>query len=128
MLRDVGYWEAVTGRVVDEATRQPLNGVTVPVYDKDVLADDFLGEAVTDEKGRFRVDFPQRAYQGALALTEGRPDIYVELIHPDGRKATSKVHYEMEGEMEPTSDPKKKGPDGEIEVMDLGTLVFPTGG
>ncbi len=125
MLRDAGYWEAVIGQVLDQETRKPVPGVRVRVYDKDVVLDDHLGEALTDERGRFRVDFPQRAYQGAMSLAEGRPDIYVRLEAPDGRKATTKVHYEMEGKMEKSDDPEKKGPDGEIEVMDLGVILLP---
>jgi len=124
MLRDVGYWEAVTGRVVDDATGKPVAAVTVRAYDKDVVKDDHLGETETDANGRFRIDFPQRAYQGALALAEGRPDIYLKLYHADGRMKTTGVHYDMEGDMEATSDPEKTGPEGEIEVMDMGEIRF----
>lgn len=122
MLRDVGYWEAVKGRVVDAKTKKPLPDVTVQAYDRDMVIDDFLGEAKTDEKGLFRIEYDQSRYQAVIAVTEGRPDVYLKLSHPDGRKARTEVKYDLEGEMEPTDDPVKGGPDGEMEVCDLGDV------
>lgn len=37
--------------------KKPLVGVKVSAYDKDWIKDDKLGSAITDEHGRFRVDF-----------------------------------------------------------------------
>lgn len=116
------YWEAVTGRVIDKESGKPLRGVTVRAYDKDVMVDDHLGEAVTDGKGRFRIEFAQSKYMAVVSMTEGRPDIYLKLEHPDGRSAKTPVHYDMEGKMEPSKHPVKGGPDGEIEVMKLGDV------
>jgi hypothetical protein len=121
MLKDHGYWEAIVGRVVREESKKPVAGARVRAFDKDVLKDDALGESETDEKGRFRIDFPQRKYQGAMALTEGRPDVYLKIDVEDHTTKTP-VHYEMEGEMEKSDDPEKKGPDGEIEVLDMGDI------
>ncbi len=124
MLRDVGYWDAVIGQVVDAETGKPLAGMVVLAYDKDVIKDDYLGKTTTDKDGRFRIEFPQRAFQGAMALTEGAPDIYLKVTHPDGRHMKTKVRYDMEGDMEPTSDQEKGGPDGEIEILDMGRVEF----
>jgi hypothetical protein len=124
MMRDHGYWEAVVGRVIDGKTKRPVVDAQVRAFDKDVLKDDALGEAFTDRKGKFRIDFAQRDYQGAMALAEGRPDIYLKIDGPKGRSMDTPVHYEMEGKMEPSNDPEKKGPDGEIEVLDMGDIVL----
>lgn len=125
MMRDEGYWEAVIGRVVGKDSGEPLAKVKVRAFDKDAIKDDFLGETETDDQGKFRIEFSQRAYQGALALAEGRPDIYLKLTHPDGRTAKTAVIYEAEGLIEDEDDPVKGGPDGEIEVIDMGDVLFP---
>jgi hypothetical protein len=125
MMKDHGYWEAVVGRVIDLETKKPVAGARVRAFDKDVVKDDALGEAECGPDGRFRIDFPQRSYQGAMALTEGRPDVYLKIEGPEQRSVETPVQYEMEGEMEPTKDPQKKGPDGEMEILDMGDIELP---
>lgn len=119
------YWEAVVGRVVHSESGEPVKGVTVRAYDKDLVKDDFLGEMVTGADGTFRIEFPQSAYDTAVSVAEGRPDIYLRLSHPDLGSAKTPVRFEMTGELEKTDDPVKGGLDGELEVMDLGDVSFP---
>ena len=120
------YWEAVKGRIVDES-QKPMAGVKVHVYDKDMVVDDYLGEATTGDDGKFRVEFTQADYTPPFSPGEGRPDIYLRLTHPDGRTHRTQVHQDLEGEFEKTDDPEKGGLDGEMEVMDLGDVEFPAG-
>ncbi len=118
------YWEAVKGRIVNPRGR-PMEGVTVNVYDKDVMVDDHLGKAVTEENGKFRVEFTQADYTPPFSPGEGRPDIYLKLTHADGRVHKTQVRMDMTGNLVKTDDPVKGGLDGEIEVMGLGDVEFP---
>ena len=122
MMRDEGYWEAVVGRVVRKKDKSPVKDAKVKAFDKDVMLDDSLGETITKGDGSFRIDFSQRSYAGPMSLAEGRPDIYLEITDPEGSTTKTPVHYEMEGEMESSDDPVKKGPDGEIEVLSMGDV------
>ena len=118
------YWEAVKGRIVGPDGK-PLEGVTVNVYDKDLMVDDHLGEAVTPANGKFRVEFTQADYTPPFSPGEGRPDIYLKLTAGDGRTHKTKVQQDLTGNFEKTDDPEKGGLDGEIEVMNLGDVEFP---
>ena len=124
MRGNEGYWEAVTGRIVNPRGRA-LEGITVNVYDKDVMLDDHLGEAKTGSNGKFRVEFTQADYTPPLSPGEGRPEIYLKLTGPDGRVHKTQVQQDLSGHMVKTDDEEKGGLDGEIEVMSLGDVEFP---
>ena len=118
------YWEAVKGRIVDAAGK-PLEGVKVNVYDKDLMLDDHLGEAVTAANGKFRVEFTQADYTPLFSPGEGRPDIYLKLTDKAGRVHKTQVQNDLSGSFEKTEDKEKGGLDGEIEVMNLRDVEFP---
>ena len=107
------YKEAVIGRMVSEGG-SPLENVKVSVYDRDPLFDDALGNAVTDEEGRFQVEYTWSDFKAGEAL-EGRPDLYVEYTDPaSGKSGESPVVEEARGEV---SD------DDSLEVINLGDIV-----
>ena len=106
------YTEIVKGRIVGRKGGAPVQGAVVEVYDKDLLIDDYLGTATTDEDGRFEVDFTWAEYK--VSFVEGRPDIFLKVRNPETGKTTkSKVFYELSGRV---SD------DDSEEVMDLGDI------
>ena len=108
------YKEIVTARVVSRQNHQPVSGATVRVYDKDLVLNDFLGEATTDEEGHFSVSFSSDDYQGQVTGFESRPDIFVKVTNPTTGKSTkSKVFEELTGKL--TRD------DAE-EIMNLGDI------
>ena len=108
------YKEIVTARVVSRQTHQPVDGAIVRVYDKDLVLDDFLGEATTDADGRFSVTFSSDDFKGLVTGFEGRPDIFVKVINPaTGRTTKSKVFEELSGVLTKN--------DAE-EIMDLGDV------
>jgi hypothetical protein len=104
----------VTGRIVT-GSREPLAGVQVEAYDKDMLANDHLGSAETGADGRFRIEFRWSDYKNDFGLPEGRPDIFLKLKTPAGRKSKSKVFQDLKGTL---------APDDSEEVMDLGDVVI----
>ena len=107
------YKEAVIGRMVSEQG-DPRSGIEVTVYDKDLIADDNLGSAVTDSTGKFRVDFTWSDFKAGEPL-EGRPDIYVTYVDPKtGKKGKTEVVNEAEGKVAEGED---------VEIIDLGDIV-----
>jgi len=79
----------ITGRVQEMETGRSVAGITVEVYDADVLTDDLLGRTQTDRDGRYRVET-----KAHLGLFRERPDPYVVLKDGQGRtlKSTRSSH------------------------------------
>ncbi|MBY0400948.1 hypothetical protein K2X89_11675 [Myxococcota bacterium] len=73
----------VSGTVVDEETGRPLPGLRVRAFDKDLVFDDELGEAVTDASGRFVVRFTEAQYRD---WTETAPDLYIRVFDASGER------------------------------------------
>lgn len=71
----------IQGTVVEDESSRALEGLLVRAYDKDVLRDDFLGEARTDAGGRFEVVFTEVQF---MDLHETRPDLYVRVFDASG--------------------------------------------
>ncbi len=104
------YREIITGQIVG-ANGNPIAGATVEVYDKDLLSNDHLGTATTDDAGRFRVSFGWADYKDSFF--EDRPDVFLKVTDPASGKTTkSKVYDELKGDMV----------DDDTEVMDLGSV------
>ena len=75
--------------VVAETPEIPLPGVKVVLYDRDEHSmDDYLGVAVTDEKGEARIAFESEAYADEEDLPlwklDSLPDLYVMVYSPSG--------------------------------------------
>ncbi|HEU4387773.1 MAG TPA: galactose oxidase-like domain-containing protein [Blastocatellia bacterium] len=69
----------ISGLVREESSGVGLSGLVVRAYDKDLIYDDLMGEAVTDCDGSFRIV----SYQGDFGdFFEKRPDIYLRIIVP----------------------------------------------
>jgi hypothetical protein len=106
------YIECVKGRIVDRQEGKPVSGAAVEVYDKDLLLNDYLGAAVTDENGRFEVEFSSDLFKDSVF--EDRPDIFLKVRRPDtGETTKTEVFEELSGEM---------ADDDSVEVMDLGDI------
>ncbi len=75
----------VKGRVTDEEGRG-ISGLTVSIYDKDLLFDDRLGTTLTDEAGNFMASYKSEEFRD---LFEACPDIYLKVLDQDGKKLYS---------------------------------------
>jgi hypothetical protein len=73
----------VYGTVVEEGTNRPLAGLRVRAYDKDLVFDDKLGDAVTDAKGSFDISYSEIHFKD---LNETHPDVYVRVYDSSGKK------------------------------------------
>lgn len=70
----------VKGKVSDE-NGKGMAGVTVSLYDKDLLFDDYLGTVITDKQGNFQFLYREEGFKDLL---ESNPDIYVKVFDKDG--------------------------------------------
>jgi len=73
----------VSGAVREAGTGQPLLGLVVRAYDADVMFDDFLGEARTDQEGHFAIVYTQVEFRDVV---ESRPDLYLRIFDAAGQR------------------------------------------
>ena len=71
----------VRGTLEEEETGRPLAGLIVRAFDRDLLFDDKLGFATTDEQGSFEIHFGVEAFRDLL---ESRPDLYLRIYDAEG--------------------------------------------
>ena len=63
---------------------ESVPALRVKVYDEDVAADDFCGQAFTDEDGRYRVSFSKEDFTSSGPMDfEGLPELYLEIAELD---------------------------------------------
>jgi len=77
----------ICGRVTVCGTKQPAAYVKVLAFDRDWLADDPLGTAMTDADGRFRIDYHGADYRKGTWLDVelvGGPDVYFRVESASG--------------------------------------------
>ncbi|UCE19729.1 MAG: hypothetical protein JSV84_05125 [Gemmatimonadota bacterium] len=72
----------ITGQVEEAESGRGVPGVVVSAFDKDLLFDDLLGEAMTDAQGKFRLEYAEGEFRD---LFEKRPDIYLTVKTVSGR-------------------------------------------
>lgn len=72
----------IRGTLRERGTGRPLPGHVVRAFDKDHLFDDELGRSVSDPGGAFEIRFSE----GFRDLFETRPDVYLRIFDPSGRR------------------------------------------
>jgi len=73
----------ILGTIKERETGRPLSRLIVRAFDKDLLQNDKLGFATTDEDGRFEIRFGEAVFRDIL---EKRPDIFLEVYDPSGER------------------------------------------
>lgn len=71
----------IKGTVVSRSTRKGIGGLRVEAWDKDLIADDLVGSAVTDAEGAFAISF-DASYFRELFL-DRTPDLYFRIFSGD---------------------------------------------
>ena len=66
----------ISGTVREQESKRPVPGLLVRAFDKDLLYSDLLGNAVTDEHGKFSIGYEGKDFQ---ELFDKRPDIYLDI-------------------------------------------------
>jgi carotenoid cleavage dioxygenase len=73
----------VIGSAVEEESGRPLAGLRVRAFDKDVLLDDPLGDAVTNAQGQFEISYTEANFRG---FHETLPDVYIRVYDESGER------------------------------------------
>ena len=73
----------VAGSIEERETGRPLPDLIVRALDRDLVFDDKLGFAQTDENGRFEIRFDAAAFRDAI---EAKPDLYLRIYDRDGTR------------------------------------------
>lgn len=117
-------------RFVHADSGQPVVGpdIRVRFYDRDLLKDDVLGEAVLSNQGVAEVLCSSGSFQSGVLgrlferLKEKKPDIYCELLGPDGAPIfRSAVRWDLDvGGVNPVTQVANP-------TIDLGTYRFRRG-
>ncbi|MCB9301179.1 MAG: hypothetical protein H6566_11060 [Lewinellaceae bacterium] len=113
----------ITGRIREKESGLGVSGLHVRAYDKDMLFDDLLGSAVTDEKGFFEMYYSDKDFK---ELFENRPDIYLAIYAPPMRllldtkgavrwEASNQEHFDLEIDRETLGDLSPTLPDDAVE-------------
>ncbi len=97
-----GTW-VVRGRITD-AKGAGLGGLTVSIFDKELVFAERLGQTKTDEKGFYSLTYKAEDFRD---LIERKPDLFLKVLDPNGQTlfATEKAAIRFEA--------------GRVEVMDL---------
>jgi V8-like Glu-specific endopeptidase len=72
----------ITGLIKEKESGLPVAGLKVRAYDKDLLWDDLLGTAMTDDQGKFEMDYSSKDFK---ELFEAQPEIYLIVYAPPRR-------------------------------------------
>jgi hypothetical protein len=75
----------IVGTIVEEETGRPLAGLQVRAFDKDLIFDDKLGTAVTDEQGKFRIHYSPADFS-LLEGMETVPELYIRVFDATRKK------------------------------------------
>ena len=73
----------IVGKVRGAETGAPMPGLRVRAFDRDLVFDDHVGDAVTNQDGEFFLEFTEEAFRD---VWEKRPDLYLRVLDADGTK------------------------------------------
>jgi hypothetical protein len=89
------------GKIISK-DQLPLKDLKIEAYDDDPLLnpDDFLGEAITDSHGFFRIEFDESKFKEFLEVLEGTPDVYLVVKDNQGNKILATKVLQTKKEIE----------------------------
>lgn len=125
----------IKGAVTEQESKKGIPGLFIKAYDKDLLFDDLLGSATTDDNGEFYIDYEGDDFQ---ELFDKKPDIYLEIKTASGQHIHSTEQHvrfgsgdeeyfsvEISGELLPEPlPPSITFPDPTLTAVDLRSLMI----
>jgi len=73
----------ILGSIVEEETGRPLANLIVRAFDRDLVLDDKVGFATTDQDGQFEIRFGPEMFRDVF---EARPDLYLRIYDQVGTR------------------------------------------
>jgi hypothetical protein len=73
----------VFGTVIEDESGQPLEGLLVRAYDKDLILDDHLGDTHTNAAGEFDISYSEVQFKD---IHETLPDLYLRVFDASGKR------------------------------------------
>ena len=73
----------VSGKIINEQSKFPIQGLIVEAYDKDLMFDDRLGSSITNEKGDFEIKYNEEDFQEFIF--DKKPDLYLRIKNHKGK-------------------------------------------
>jgi hypothetical protein len=68
----------LTGKVIDRETGHGVPGLRVETWDKDLICNDLVGTAMTDDQGTFQIEFDQSDFQDLFL--DRQPDLFFRVF------------------------------------------------
>ncbi|MHA2030963.1 MAG: hypothetical protein ACW99Q_16405, partial [Candidatus Kariarchaeaceae archaeon] len=88
----------INGRVKNDVGK-PLSGLSVAAFDNDIASDDdYLGVAVTNAQGEFKIKFSDEDFKGGFEILERKPDEYIVVRNDTRVLYRSEVRSEAKAE------------------------------
>ena len=69
----------IHGNVIERTSLKGVEGLHVEAWDKDLIVDDLVGSAKTDQQGCFEIQFDESYFRELFF--DRRPDLYFRVIH-----------------------------------------------
>lgn len=76
---------SLEGTLIDQNNKSVKN-VRVRAYDEDFGRDDYLGEATTDSKGDFTIEFDESKFRDIWDTINTDPEVYLTIVDRNGRE------------------------------------------
>lgn len=86
----------VFGVVRDRESGLPLSGLTVRAFDHDLFREQLLGTATTGDDGAYEIRYRPEALTGPILRFEKAPDLFIEVVTPDGTTVGSSRERRIE--------------------------------
>lgn len=81
---------SISGKVLESANRFPVSGARVEAWDKDLLFDDLVGSATTDQQGAFNLRFDESYYNELFF--DRRPDLFFRVFYNEKLVLDTRSH------------------------------------
>jgi hypothetical protein len=81
----------VLGTIEEEETGRRLSHLIVRAFDRDLIFDDKVGFATTDDDGRFEIRFNREDFRD---VSESQPDLYLRVYDHSGNR---EIHQTTDG-------------------------------
>ena len=80
----------VSGKVLHSQTGKGIPDLRIEAWDKDLIIDDLLGNALSDDVGFFQIDFHENYFREILF--DRCPDIYFKVFQADRLLVDTRNH------------------------------------